>query len=78
MADPEPLPLAVSFDDAARLLSCSVDTIRDLVNRGELHKVKVRSLARISVDELRAYIAAGGTSPNEGYGTTSEPVEASA
>jgi len=63
----EPLPLAVTYDTAARMLECSSDTVRDLVTDGYLHVVKVKTLARISVDELRAFIASGGTSPNRRY-----------
>jgi len=71
MAATDPVPLAVSYDTAARMLECSPDTIRDLIAAGELHVVRIKSLARIRVSELTAFLEAGGTARGKGcYPTT--------
>lgn len=50
-------PLLVDTKQAAQLLACSPNHVRNLVERGELSSVRVGKLLRFSVEELRAFIA---------------------
>ncbi len=42
----------LTYEEVARILKCHPNTIRNLVNRGELRVVSVGWLARISGEEL--------------------------
>ena len=47
------------YDEAAQLLSCSVDTVRRLVQGGELNRIfmgKSLSSARVTADSIETYI----------------------
>ena len=51
-------PMAVTYEEAARLLSCSPKHIRRLVAGGELVPCLVGSLKRIPLEEIRRLVAA--------------------
>lgn len=53
----EPLPLAVSPDVAAQLLSISRPTIDREVARGRLHAVKIGCATRIKTSEIERYLS---------------------
>lgn len=50
--------LAVTYDEAARLLRVSERTVRRLVSSGALSAVRVGSAPRIRVEDLRQYLDA--------------------
>lgn len=56
-----PVPLAYSYEDAARLLRCSARKVRRLVTDGELTAVRLGGLVRIRRADLNAYLAAAPT-----------------
>lgn len=53
----------LSLQDVSERLSVSVDTVRRLVDSGELPRVKVRGTVRVPVDGYRNYV--DGIMPNE-------------
>lgn len=54
------LPLAVSVEEAARLLSCSERMVWNLLREGRLTRVKIGTSTRVSVEELRVFLSSGG------------------
>lgn len=58
-------PLAVSVDEAARLLAVSRDLVYDLVATGELVSVRLGRRTVIPVIALQELIATGRGSPDE-------------
>lgn len=70
MTNDTPTPLAVSIETAAGMLHCSAEMVWKLLRDGELTRIKLGSATRVSVEELRAFVAAGGTRDKGCYPTT--------
>jgi excisionase family DNA binding protein len=49
--------LLFTFPEAGEALACSEKTVSRMVSRGELRAVRIGRAVRISVDELRDFIA---------------------
>lgn len=66
IVDPE--ALAVSPDEAARMLRCSRPYLYRLLDKGEFQTFMLGQARRITVDSIKAYIArriaAGGSRPS--------------
>ena len=54
---PHPLPRLLDVRDVAKALRCGRTYVYELINRGELHAMKLDRLTRIQVSELERYIA---------------------
>lgn len=61
----ETTKLAYSIDEAAEAVGMSTDAIRRAIRRGDLCAVYPTTKALITVDELRAWLAAAPTSPKK-------------
>ena len=55
---PNPSPLLVGMNDAARMLGVSARTLWSMANSGELPTVRVRRRVLFNVEALRAWIDA--------------------
>lgn len=52
-------PIAVSYQEAARMLSVSLETIRRMVSRGEVRSVVIGARPRIPMLEITRLVASG-------------------
>ena len=55
IVDTEPVPIALTYDEAGRLLGVSAKTVRRLVAAGELRAISVGSSPRIHREDLSEY-----------------------
>lgn len=51
------IPIASDVPTAAKILDCDSQTIRNLINRGELRSVRVGRLVRIPREALTDFLA---------------------
>lgn len=67
MSDATPIATYLTIPQAAEALSCSPDTVRRLIARGEIRAVRFGRLIRIAVSDLtRAGRPVTGTRPRKG------------
>ncbi len=57
--EPKPTPLAVSLDDAAKMMSVSIYTVRRLVKAGKLRSAKVGRRVVITIREMERFLNDG-------------------
>lgn len=62
LAAAPPQPLAITLDEAARLASSSVSTLRRAIAAGELRAAKIGSSVRVRPIDLDAWLAAAAGS----------------
>lgn len=50
----------ITINEAAKHMSISPKTVYRLINRGNLHRVKIGAATRLSEDEINAYLKKQG------------------